>query len=130
MLIWNDNCSIGVDLIDTQHKYIFEIGNKIYALLKTDLQTDKYNDIILIAQELRDYTKYHFKCEEDYMLKINYPGYEDQKKEHNNFIKQLEEIDISDIPKNQQKYIEDLMNIVFDWLLSHILEKDKLIMTL
>jgi len=130
MLIWNDNCSIGMDLIDTQHQHLFEIGNKIYTLLKTDLQTDKYKDIILIVQELRDYTKYHFKCEEDYMLEINYPGFEEQKKEHNEFIKQLEEMDINSIHENQQKHIEDLMNFVFDWLLSHILEKDKLIMTL
>jgi len=119
-----------MDLIDTQHQHLFEIGNKIYTLLKTDLQTDKYKDIILIVQELRDYTKYHFKCEEDYMLEINYPGFEEQKKEHNEFIKQLEEMDINSIHENQQKHIEDLMNFVFDWLLSHILEKDKLIMTL
>lgn len=130
MLIWNDNCSIGMDLIDTQHQHLFEIGNKIYTLLKTDLQTDKYKDIILIVQELRDYTKYHFKCEENYMLEINYPGFEEQKKEHNEFIKQLEEMDINSIHENQQKHIEDLMNFVFDWLLSHILEKDKLIMAL
>lgn len=127
MLIWNDSCSIGMDMIDAQHKHLFEIGNKAYALLKNGLQTDKYGDIILIVEELRNYTKYHFKCEEEYMIKINYPGYEEQKKDHINFIKELEKINLYNVDKNQQKYVEDLLHFVFGWILEHIIEKDRLI---
>jgi hemerythrin len=128
MLIWNDKCSIGMDLIDAQHKHLFEIGNQAYALLKNGLKTDKYDEIVLIIEDLRNYTKYHFKCEEDYMLEINYPGYEEQKKEHNNFIEALNEVKLHNIDRNQQKYIEDLLGFIFSWILEHILEKDKLIM--
>jgi hemerythrin len=129
MLIWNDSCSIGIDAIDAQHKHIFEIGNNAYALLKNGLQKDKYDDIILIVDDLRNYTKYHFKCEEEYMIKINYLGYEEQKKEHNNFIKELDKIISDNVDKDDQKYIDDLLHFVFSWILEHILEKDKLIMT-
>ncbi|MBU3188277.1 hemerythrin family protein [Clostridium bowmanii] len=128
MLIWNDSCSIGIDIIDAQHKHLFEIGNQAYALLKNGLQTDKYDDVNLIVEDLRNYTKYHFKCEEEYMLKINYPGYEEQKREHTNFIKRLEEINLNNVDTNHQEYIEDLLHFVFEWILEHILEKDKLIM--
>ncbi|MGK0469085.1 bacteriohemerythrin [Clostridium sp.] len=127
MLIWNDSCSIGMDIIDAQHKHLFEIGNKAYALLKNGLQTDKYDDIGLIVEDLRNYTKYHFKCEEDYMIKIKYPGYEEQKKEHDNFVKELDKINMYNDDEDHQKYIEDLLHFVFAWILDHIVEKDKLI---
>ena len=128
MLTWNDNCSIGMDLIDAQHKHLFEIGNQAYAVFKKGIETDKYDDIIIIVEQLRNYTKHHFKCEEEYMLKINYTGYEEQKKEHNDFIKELDKINLHNIDKNQQEYIEDLLGFIFSWILEHILEKDKQIM--
>ena len=34
MLIWKDSYSIDMDLIDTQHKHLFDIGNQAYSLLK------------------------------------------------------------------------------------------------
>jgi hemerythrin len=130
MLVWNDICSIGMDLIDAQHKHLFEIGNQAYQLLKSGLQIDKYDDITLIVEDLRNYTKYHFKCEEDYMISINYSGYEDQKKEHANFIKELDAINLSNIDTDHQRHIEDLLGFIFTWILEHILKKDKLIMSL
>jgi hemerythrin len=130
MLIWKETYSIGVELIDTQHKYLFDIGNQAYSLLENDLQIDKYDDIALIIEDLRNYFKYHFKCEEDYMLKINYSRYEEHKKEHDNFIKKINSMQLCDIDKNQQKYILDLLVFLFNWISKHILEKDKLIMQL
>jgi len=130
MLIWKDSYSIGVKLIDAQHKHLFDIGNQAYLLLGNDFQTNKYDDIVFIIEDLRNYFKYHFKCEEDYMLKINYGGYEEQKKEHDNFIKKIDEQSLSDIDKNQQKYLLDLLGFLFNWISQHILEKDKLIPTL
>jgi hemerythrin len=130
MLVWNENCLIGIDLIDAQHQQLFEICNQAYALLKGDLAINNYEDILLVVEDLRNYAKYHFKCEEDYMLEINYAGYDDQKKEHVYFIKELDEINISNIAKNHQSYLEDLLGFLFTWILDHILKKDKLIVSL
>lgn len=128
MLIWKDSYSIGMDLIDAQHKHLFEIGNQAYALLKNGLKIDKYDEIVLIIEDLSNYTKYHFRCEEEYMIEINYPGYENQKKEHNDFIEKIDSIQLHNIDENQQKYIEELLDFIFNWVLEHILKEDKLIM--
>jgi len=129
MLIWKDSYSIGMDLIDTQHKHLFDIGTQAYELLKNGLKIDKYDEIVLIIEDLGNYTKYHFRCEEEYMIEINYPGYENQKKEHNDFIEKIDSIQLHNIDENQQKYIEELLNFVFNWVLEHILKEDKLIMS-
>lgn len=127
MLEWKDKYSIGVELIDEQHKHLFEIGNKAVKLLKNDFYIDKYDKIIEIIQELCEYTEFHFKAEEGYMLKIGSKQYESQKIEHDAFIKKINSVDLNKIDSDQQKYLEDLLAFVFNWIIEHILQKDKLI---
>ncbi|AWI05602.1 bacteriohemerythrin [Clostridium drakei] len=127
MLEWKDKYSIGVELIDEQHKHLFEIGNKAVKLLKNDFYVDKYDKIIEIIQELCEYTEFHFKAEEGYMLKIGSKQYESQKIEHDIFIKKINSVDFNNIDNDQQKYLEDLLAFVFNWIIDHILQKDKLI---
>jgi len=50
-----------------------------------------------------------------------------QKVEHDDFINKLEEIELKDIDENQDAYIRELLVFVFDWILTHIVQKDKLI---
>lgn len=127
MLKWKDEFSIGVDLIDTQHKHLFEIGNDANELLKNEFCVDKYDKIIQVLEDLRQYTKYHFNCEEEYMLKNNFSRYEIQKKQHDSFIKKIDSINLEQIDNDQEKYLKDLLVFVFNWVLDHILQEDKLI---
>lgn len=127
MLIWKDEYSIGVKLIDEQHKYLFEIGNNAYKLIKDNAGIDKYADVVMIIDDLLRYTRFHFKTEEGYMIKINYNEYLSHKEEHNEFIQKINEINLEQVKENPQKIIEDILAFIFDWLLSHILLKDKLI---
>ena len=130
MLVWKENFSIGMELIDTQHKHLFDIGNQAYLLLENGLKVDKYDDIELIIEDLESYTKYHFKYEEEYMLKINYSGYENQKREHTEFINKISKMRFVDVDKDQQKAIEDLLAMIFTWLIDHILDEDRLIIAI
>ena len=127
MLQWKAEYLIGVELIDEQHKHLFEIGNRIYELLENYIYVDKYDKIVAIINELSEYTRYHFKTEENYMIQIKYPKYFDQKVEHDDFIRKIEEIDLRDLDENQNKHIGDILTFVFTWILEHILKKDKLI---
>jgi len=127
MLKWNDEYSIGIQLIDAQHEHLFEIGNSALALLNNHTGVDKYPELVQIVEDLFQYTKYHFKCEERYMLENNYGGYSNQKIEHDNFIKKLDSYNLSKPDQNHDKYIMELILFIFDWILEHILKKDKLI---
>lgn len=127
MLVWKDEYAIGVDIIDAQHKHLFEIGNSAYQLLRDDFCIDKYDGVIQVIEDLREYTKFHFKTEEEYMLKIKYNKYFSQKVEHDDFIQKIEEINFNDIDEDPKKYLEDILTFIFNWTLEHILHKDKLI---
>jgi len=117
----------GIPLIDGEHETLFEIIGRANDLVKAELLHDKYDEIVGILNELREYTKEHFQDEEEYMENIRYPGLEAQKRAHRIFVSKLEELDLEQIDDNQQEYLEELMEFLFGWLSNHILKSDKLI---
>lgn len=129
MIKWKDEYSIGVDRIDYEHKKLVEIANKAYEVLNNDFYTDKYDKIVEILRELEDYTVFHFNDEEDYMQEIGYRKFFSHKIEHEEFIQKIENIDLNQIDHDQDKYLLEIVNFIVDWLVKHILENDKLIIS-
>ncbi|MFW2490395.1 bacteriohemerythrin [Clostridium chromiireducens] len=127
MLTWKEEYSIGIEIIDEQHKHLFEIGNQAYELLKNELRVDKYDDVVQILEDLRQYTKFHFQTEETYMLKINSDQLPIQKIEHAEFIKKIFNIDFRSLDANTNKHLNEILFFILNWILDHVLHKDKLI---
>ncbi|MGL5270393.1 MAG: bacteriohemerythrin [Selenomonadaceae bacterium] len=127
MLQWKDEYCTGIAPIDEQHKELFRIANRIYDLLKNDLIPDKYDSIVAIISELQNYTRYHFKTEEDYMQQINYRRFLSQKAAHNEFLAKMDAIDLEKIDNSQNQYLIEILDFVLDWLAGHIVKADKLI---
>ena len=127
MIQWKDDYCTGIAPIDEQHKELFSIANRIYDLLKNDLIPDKYDSIVAIISELQNYTRYHFKTEEDYMQQINYRRFLSQKAAHNEFLAKMDAIDLGKIDNSQNQYLIEILDFVLDWLAGHIVKADKLI---
>lgn len=62
---------IGIDMIDEEHKQLFEYADEAYELLHDKYTQDKYDRIDIILENLRNYTVKHFSDEEQYMESIN-----------------------------------------------------------
>ena len=122
-----DEFKTGIDFIDEQHARLFEIANEAYTLLKNDFTIDKYDKVIDLVDELKDYTVFHFNAEEEYMDSINYRRRFTQKIEHDAFIKKINEVDYKTIDSDPDKYILELLELLNQWLTGHILHNDKLI---
>lgn len=129
MIKWKDEYSIGVDRIDDEHKQLVKIANKAYEVLNNDFYTDKYDKIVEILKELEDYTVFHFNDEEDYMQQVGYKKFFSHKIEHDEFIQKIKNVDLNKMDYNQDKYLLEIVNFIVDWLVKHILEKDKLIIS-
>lgn len=125
MFKWNENYETGVELIDNQHKKLLEIGNRAYELLKNKMYVDKYDKILEIIIELKEYTIFHFQTEEQHLLQKKCTTFFSHKVEHDDFIKKLNDIDLKNIDDSQEEYIVELMTMVFKWIDGHILQKDK-----
>ncbi|QGU96374.1 bacteriohemerythrin [Clostridium bovifaecis] len=125
MFKWKSEYETGVKVLDEQHKKLFEIANRAYELLINELYIDKYNKIMEIIEELKDYTLFHFKSEEEYLLKIGYRKFLSHKIEHDSFIKKFNDIDFNHIDHNQDQYIKELLEFIYVWIDEHILVKDR-----
>lgn len=125
MFEMKDEYRIGVPFIDEQHAKLFEIAERAYQLLSNEYIPDKFDGIVTILQELTDYTRMHFSDEEAYMESIGYKKMFSQKIDHDEFVRRLEEIDLQKIDDNQEESILNILNYLNDWLVHHILEKDK-----
>lgn len=117
----------GIEHIDVEHEKLFEIGERAYQLLIDKYDMDKYDKIVGVIEELKEYTVYHFNDEEEYMMSINYKRLFTQKIDHAFFIKKIEEVNLNKIDENQDEAIMGILTFLNDWLINHILEKDLLI---
>lgn len=115
----------GIELVDKEHAKLFDIIRETNELIFEELLHDKYDRIVVILGELRDYTIYHFKDEEKYMESIGYSGLEVQKYAHQAFVDRLNEINLDEVDDNQQEYLEKLIEFLGKWLVNHILKMDK-----
>lgn len=127
MIKWKEEYMLGVEHIDEQHKKLFDIAGRAYEVMKDDLVTDKYDQIVAILDELRDYTVYHFASEEEYMQKIGYKKFLSHKVEHNDFIEKIKNIDLDKVDEKQDKFILEILDFVVSWIDKHILGMDKMI---
>ena len=117
---------IGIDMIDQEHKQLFDYASEAYELLQEEFTPDKYDKIDAILEKLRDYTVKHFSDEEAYMESIQYKKIFTQKIQHQEFINKLDEfIDQHEKDEeNQDEQIMDILNYLTDWLINHILHVD------
>ncbi len=120
-----DEYLTGIEQIDKEHRRLFGIAEELYQLSKEEFVPDKYDNIRNLLDELREYTKTHFKHEEEYMESIGYKRMFMQKVQHDTFCKQLDEWELEDIDEHQDETIENILSHVTDWLINHILEQDK-----
>ena len=116
--------------IDEEHKKLFDIIREANDLIQNNLLHDKYDSIIAILEQLREYTETHFSHEEKYMREIGYPDLSLQIATHTAFIDKMASIDFNELETmddNQQEYLSDLIDYLLNWLSGHILGADRLI---
>lgn len=125
MYEFKDEFKTGIEMIDMEHKKLFEIADRAYETMMDEFIPDKYDYIVDILNELKDYAATHFNHEEEYMVSIGYKKIFSQKVSHNDFIEKMNEYDLGVIDENQKGVILELLDYLNDWLIHHILESDK-----
>ncbi len=120
---WNPSLSVGVDLIDEQHKKWFEMADQLFEAGR-NRKAGEY--IVQMFRFLEDYTKKHFGDEEKYMMSIQYPEYGLQKKMHDDFIRELGVLKKQyDQSGGNISVILGANQMVLNWLTNHIAKQDR-----
>lgn len=125
---FTDRFKTGIELVDDEHRTLFEIIKETNDLICAEHLHDKYDKIMELLAKLKDYTEFHFHDEEMLMERIGYPELEAQMRAHAAFVERLVDIDLNTLDKidnDQQSYLLDLINFLVGWLTNHILGSDK-----
>ena len=125
--IFTNKFKTGIEIIDEEHQMLFTIIGKIHNAIEVELVHDKFDLILDILDELKEYTRVHFADEENYMREIAYDGLEQQELLHQKFIETLNDLNLDDVDENQEAYLYEFLNFLQNWLINHILKVDKLI---
>ena len=123
--LFTDKYLTGIPIIYKEHKELFRSIVEVHHEIVYELSYDKYDEIVRLLEELKEYTQFHFHDEEFYMDSIHYDGIEAQKRAHDAFVMRLEEMDLEHIDEHQQETLEEIMEFLTEWLVNHILNSDK-----
>ena len=120
---WMQSLSVGVPMIDEQHKTWFEKADKLFEAGKNHQAKEYVGELLNF---LEDYTKKHFADEEKYMLSIKYPAFGEQKAAHAEFIRQLAKLR-GDYAASGGNLLVILgaNQLVLQWLTQHISNMDR-----
>lgn len=106
MFEWKEAYSVNIPSVDEQHRKLFAIANEMDELLNNNLIIDKYDQIVAIIDELKNYTIEHFANEEAHMLQLKYPKFLSHKALHNDFVEKISAIDYTQIDNEQNHYLK------------------------
>ena len=119
---WENRFSVGVKVIDDQHKKLVALISEIEYLHKQDSIDVK--QVAGVLQELKKYTLTHFSEEEEVMERHGFVGLERHKKLHQEFIDKVELFE-SMFDKGPKQVLDIMLPFLSKWLGHHILVEDK-----
>ena len=112
---WNDSYLLGIPMIDNQHKNFFVILDNLETLNQKQEKSEMHS----LINELQNYVIYHFKTEEDLMVKSQSPNIDLHVMEHELFRKKVEEFHHS-YYNNNEELLNEMISFMRKWLLIHI----------
>ena len=121
-IVWNDNLSVGIDLIDEQHRNLIGKIGELDDALHTGQGPA---EIVRILSFLMDYTKYHFGTEERNMRAHGYPSIDAHLVKHEEFKATL--TNLSDDFREEgatQGLADSIETLLMNWFVKHIKDVD------
>ncbi len=128
---WKPEYNLGVETVDRQHKKLVDIINLLYESTQPDAGKDELHALVEILDkeatainEMLEYTIKHFKDEEKLMALHKYPEFDEHKKRHDSFTRQVK-LYKEYFDKAEDVDVNEMMEYLKKWLLNHIMGEDK-----
>jgi len=122
--VWNDNFETGLPKIDEEHRELVRIINHFGKLLSEHKVV--LSDIEITLNELIEYTHYHFKEEEEFMVEfaLDPRHLEHHLKAHQHFLDEVLILKDS-FSEGNLDAAKNLLDFLSNWLAYHILGEDQ-----
>jgi len=119
---WQPDYEIGIEDIDLQHHFFFNLINRITAEINNNADYQYRMDLI---NELQAYAKFHFISEENKMRKAEYPDFLRHRFRHFELIENLSRIGNLLYIEGDESDEFKLASFLKDWFLTHTRDEDR-----
>jgi hemerythrin len=117
-MVWTADLSVGIEVIDGQHKRIVDYINQLHD---AHLQSDRHL-LSRVLVELIDYTQSHFGFEESVLEDAGYTFLKAHKRVHELFIRKISHFQERHLAG--ENVAQELSNLLVSWLINHIKRED------
>ncbi|MDR3750920.1 MAG: bacteriohemerythrin [Terracidiphilus sp.] len=121
LLRWSKKYSVGVKAMDDQHIALVRILNEMHSEFEKGQAQSATGKLL---RKLTEYAHTHFSSEEEMLASAGFPGLEQQREQHRELLRQLDEYGTRYQQGDQTVYLP-LLFFVRDWLTTHMLKEDK-----
>jgi hemerythrin-like metal-binding protein len=121
MIKWDDQYSVGISIIDEEHKKLIDVMNIAIVAKEQNYNSDKTKEVF---NAMVEYTNKQFSTEEEDMLKSNLPRYLFYRNELLNYIDSMI-ANYKDLTMDNYQIINEILEFLKQWFVNHILETDK-----
>jgi hemerythrin-like metal-binding protein len=118
--IWRDEFSVKIPSIDNQHKELFALTRKLANAIQAG---EGQESIGLLLNELVKYAEFHFKYEEDFFHKYDYPETVSHIATHRYFQDSIGGFKFV-LESDRQHLPNRVVSFLYNWLTVHILNDD------
>jgi len=123
---WDPSLSVGIDVIDEHHRYLFDLTNDLINIVANKLGS---REVSRLLKALGLYAQVHFKAEERMMEHYGFDRLERQQEQHRQFEQKLKELN-EELHINPLVAQVEIMTFLREWLVAHIRFEDAQLRTL
>ena len=121
LITWTEALRVGVDSVDTDHKFLISLINQLDEAIEADQDRDVVGSVL---NALLDYTVYHFRREEALMDACAYPELDQHRRAHAQLTDRVRAIRADYLNRPDGVVGADVLAFLKDWLTQHILGTD------
>lgn len=119
---WRDSLSVGVEVIDKQHKELLMRFDRLLTACEEGKGTAELKRLLAFLEE---YVQTHFRDEEALQQLRRYPEYEEHRAQHAGFVARIKELrEETDKEGISTHHVLETNNMLLKWLLNHISKVD------
>ncbi|NLM97463.1 MAG: hemerythrin family protein [Halanaerobiaceae bacterium] len=126
-MIWKEKYRIGVELIDRQHRELFERVNGFIKVVRSgQSMEEKLEEIEKTFSFMGEYVVVHFESEEAVQRKYEFPEYERHKKIHDDFRNDVKKFKSKfENDKYNEELVQEFSGRLLTWLINHVTGEDQ-----
>ncbi|PWJ52070.1 bacteriohemerythrin [Faecalicatena contorta] len=130
-MLWKEKYELGDPNIDEQHKELFQRVEEFMKNLRSAVPwEEKVASVNETLEFMNGYVVEHFRDEEEYQQRIQYPGYEIHKKIHKDMVDYVLQV-TAEYEKSgfDEQLMQQFGGKLLAWLINHVASEDQKIAT-